>query len=70
MEYLGMPMIEWLKEEPTTAGIPVLVCSAAPDHVQEVEAFLQSKGVGIVYKPFELDGFLAAVTTALQSSGR
>ena len=69
MEYLGMPMIEWLKEEPATADIPVLVCSAAPDHIQEVEAFLKSKGVGIVYKPFELDGLLSAVASALGSAG-
>ena len=69
MEYLGMPMIEWLKEEPSTADIPVLVCSAAPDHIQEVEAFLKSKGVGIVFKPFELDGLLSAVASALGPAG-
>ena len=47
----------------------MLVSSAAPDRIQEVEAYLKSKGVGIDYMPFEMEGPLSAVASVLGSAG-
>ena len=58
------------KMQPTTASIPVVICTAAEKAVREMEGYLVSKNVLVVYKPFELDDLLTSVTLALQSAGK
>ncbi len=69
-ERLGWQMLQLLKMQPATASIPVIICTAAEKAVREMEGYLVSKNVVVVYKPFELDDLLVAVTQALASASR
>lgn len=66
-EKTGWQMLQLLKMHPSTAAIPIIICSAAQQTVQEQEGYLVSKNVLVVYKPFELDDLLHTITQALQS---
>ncbi len=65
----GMQMLQRLKLRPATATIPIIICTAAAPRVQEVEGFLQAKGVRVVYKPFAVEELLTALDEALQATG-
>ena len=69
-EKLGWQMLQLLKMQPTTASIPVIICTAAQKAVREMEGYLVSKNVVVVYKPFELDDLLTAVTQALEPANK
>jgi hypothetical protein len=46
----------------------VLVCSAATNTVQEVEDSLRAKGIGVLYKPFQLTDLVGAIRGLLAGS--
>lgn len=69
-EKLGWQMLQLLKMQPSTASIPVIVCTAAQRAVQEMEGYLVSKNVLVVYKPFELDDLLTTIKQALHARKR
>jgi len=50
----------------STADIPVIVCTAALDAVREQEGYLVSKGVHVVYKPFDIDQLISNVRQLLE----
>jgi response regulator RpfG family c-di-GMP phosphodiesterase len=60
-------MLQMLKMKRSTASIPVIVCTAALDTVQEQEGYLMSQGVHIVYKPFDIDHLMEIVKQALEA---
>ncbi len=64
-EQVGWQMLQKLKMKRKTAQIPVIVCTAAANAVQEMEGYLKSKKVGLVLKPFDIDDLLHAVSRAL-----
>lgn len=66
-ENLGFQMLQKLKMRRSTASIPVIVCTAALQAVREMEGYLQSKGVQVVLKPFEIDDLLDSVKRALKT---
>ncbi len=66
-EKQGWQMLQLLKMHRETASLPVIVCTAAANAVREMEGYLVSKEVFVVYKPFDIDDLLTTVTTALQS---
>ncbi len=63
----GWQMLQMLKMHPPTASIPIVVCTAAVEEAQQQEGYLVSKGVLMVYKPFDLEEFLSVVKEALGS---
>ena len=65
-EAVGWQMLQKLKMRRSTAGIPVIVCTAAVKAVQEMEGYMRAKNVGLVLKPFDIDDLLLAVKTALK----
>ncbi len=65
----GWQMLQMLKMWSSTASIPIIVCTAATQLVREQEGYLVSKGVHVVYKPFDIDELLAAVKQALEIPG-
>ena len=67
-EKLGWQMLQLLKMQPATASIPIIICTAAEKAVREMEGYLVSKDVIVVYKPFELHDLLNAVAQALKIS--
>ena len=67
-EKLGWQMLQLLKMQPATASIPIIICTAAEKAVREMEGYLVSKDVNVVYKPFELHDLLNAVSQALKTT--
>jgi CheY-like chemotaxis protein len=65
-EQIGWQLLQKLKMYRPTASIPVIVCTAAVQKVREMEGYLQSKGIGLVLKPFDIDDLLRAVEQALR----
>src|SRR5579885_3906718 len=55
----GWQMLQMLKMPRSTENIPVIVCTAALDAVREQEGYLVSKGVHVVYKPFDIDQLIS-----------
>lgn len=68
-EKLGWQLLQKLKMRHDTAGIPVIICTAAIREVREIEGYLLAKGVTIVPKPFDIDDLLIAVKNALVEPG-
>ena len=66
-EKTGMQMLQMLKMKRSTAIIPVIICTAALDLVREQEGYLNSQGVHLVYKPFDIDHLMTNVKRLLES---
>jgi DNA-binding response OmpR family regulator len=64
----GWKLLQMLRMYTPTAGIPIIICTAAVREAREQEDFLQSRGITVVYKPFELDELLAAVRASQERS--
>jgi DNA-binding response OmpR family regulator len=64
-EAAGFMMLQQLRMNRATAAIPVIVVSAATTDIQDVEDDLCSKGIGVVYKPFDIDTLLTEVRAKL-----
>ncbi len=62
----GWQMLQMLKMQRSTENIPVIVCTAALDAVREQEGYLVSKGVHVVYKPFDIDQLISNVRQLLE----
>jgi DNA-binding response OmpR family regulator len=60
-EKSGWQMLRKLKMRRSTATIPVIVCTAATREVREIEGYLQSQGIALVPKPFDIDTLLDAI---------
>jgi CheY-like chemotaxis protein len=63
----GWTIYEALIEDPTTASIPVILCTAADLSELHPPAELYAAPVAILYKPFLLDELVIAVKLALAS---
>jgi CheY-like chemotaxis protein len=61
-------MIDLLMLDPATCAIPVIVCSAANEFLQERRAKLEATGYRIIEKPFNLDELLSHVRALLLPS--
>ena len=66
-EKTGMQMLQMLKMQRSTALIPVIICTAALDLVREQEGYLNSQGVHLIYKPFDIDHLMTNVKRLLES---
>src|SRR6202165_3703899 len=66
-EKTGMQMLQMLKMKRSTAIIPVIICTAALDLVREQEGYLNSQGVHLIYKPFDIDHLMTNVKQLLES---
>jgi DNA-binding response OmpR family regulator len=66
-EKYGFQMLEMLKLSRATMSIPVIICTAALQAVREMEGYLVSKGIAVVYKPFDIDDLIKTVNQALET---
>jgi CheY-like chemotaxis protein len=57
--------IEELRADRATAGLPIVLCSAAIRSLDQRAAWLAERGVAVVPKPFELDDLLTAIWQGL-----
>lgn len=60
----GWALLDMLYLDPTTRAIPLILCSAATRHVQEIAPSLASKGILWLEKPFELEKLLEMLQKA------
>ena len=66
-EKIGWQFIQRLKMNRETADIPIIVCSGAIKELKEMEGYLVSKNIGVLYKPFDVDDLLNLVQTKLEN---
>ena len=64
-ELLGWQLLQKLKMDRRTDAIPIVVCTAAVQDVQEQHGYLTEQGVIVVLKPFNVDQLEEAVQSAL-----
>jgi CheY-like chemotaxis protein len=57
----GWQFLQMLKMDRETRDIPVVVCTAAIKLVDDLQAHLETMGVGVVLKPFDIEVLLAEI---------
>ena len=67
--HAGMDVLRTMREQAETAAVPVLVCTADWDFLQEQRAELRGMGCETLAKPFLLAELLAAVEDLLGADG-
>jgi len=67
----GWQFLQMLKMDRDTRAIPVVVCTAAIKLVEDLQPHLDTMGVGVVLKPFDIDHLLEEIDKmwASQESG-
>ncbi|HJT54903.1 MAG TPA: response regulator [Ktedonobacteraceae bacterium] len=60
-QYDGFLLLQKLKLYRPTKDIPVILCTAAVQAMQEQEEILRQKHIPLIYKPFDLDELLQVV---------
>ena len=64
----NIPFWQQLKADPLTSALPLLLCTADANALEEQEDVLREAGVRVVREPFEIGVFLHAVQQALQEA--
>jgi len=67
-EALGWQMLQKLKMYRPTAGIPIVVCTAAVQLMRDLEGHLRAKDIFVVLKPFDIDDMVQVVHLALATA--
>jgi DNA-binding response OmpR family regulator len=67
-EGVGWEFLQLLRMEDATAEVPVLICTTAVKLVQEIAAYLATKQVTVLRKPFGSRDLVTAVQAALQNT--
>jgi DNA-binding response OmpR family regulator len=62
----GWDVLQQLKQDPATRSTPVIVMSAAADHLREMEPCLAEQGIPAIEKPFDVDDLCATIRAALE----
>ena len=57
----GWQFLQMLRMDRDTRDIPVVVCTAAVKLVEDLQPHLDTMGVGVVLKPFDIDHLLAEI---------
>jgi two-component system NtrC family response regulator len=64
-ETATLGVLDLLRLDPATAGLPVVVCSTAPRALSGLDG-REGEGLYLLAKPFDLDRLLAVLATALR----
>ncbi|HEX8032603.1 MAG TPA: response regulator, partial [Ktedonobacterales bacterium] len=64
-ELEGWKMMQKLRMYRPTAKLPIIVSTAAVNQAREQEDHLRAEGIGIIYKPFQIEQFTQAVQQVL-----
>ncbi|MCC7022075.1 MAG: response regulator [Thermomicrobiales bacterium] len=64
-ERRGWQFLEALKLDRETREIPVIVCTAAAQMVEELQTHLDTMGVAVLLKPFDIDALLGIIEKTL-----
>jgi CheY-like chemotaxis protein len=68
VELTGFELISLLTIDPVTHAIPLIVASADSQALREHEAQLTNQGIGILYKPFDLEDLLRLIREKLSQA--
>jgi len=63
----GWQFLQMLKMDRETRKLPVVVCTAAARLVEELQVHLDTMGVAVVLKPFDIDTLLQEIDVAWTS---
>ena len=63
-EKQGWQLAQKLRMTRDTENIPLIICTAATEHVREQEGWLTANAIKVVLKPFKVDDLEIAVTNA------
>ena len=63
----GWQFLQLMKMDREARDIPVIVCTAAAKMVEELQVHLDSMGVIVVLKPFDIDHLLKEIDHVLKS---
>ena len=64
-EESGWQFLQMLKMDRETKDLPVVICTAATQQVDQIRAHLDEMGVGVILKPFDIDHLLEVIKSAL-----
>jgi len=64
----GWDLLRALRQDPSTATLPIVVCTGAVQRVRENAALLHRLRARLVLKPFDIDRLLRAITQDLTTS--
>jgi CheY-like chemotaxis protein len=64
----GWQFLQLLKMDRATADIPVIVCTAAVKLVEELQRHLDTMGVSVVLKPFDIEHLLAKIDNVWETA--
>jgi DNA-binding response OmpR family regulator len=67
-QYSGWDLLTFLQLHPTLHRVPVILCTAAIDEINQRSAWLQEHGIATLIKPFELDELYALIEERLQTA--
>lgn len=59
----GWQLLQTLHMDRATRDIPIIICTGAVKQVTELSAHLESMGVKVVLKPFDIDHLLGVVSS-------
>jgi CheY-like chemotaxis protein len=62
-------LLQMLRMDPGTAGIPIVLCTAAVREVEALQGHLENMGVRVVLKPFNIDQLVTVIADALAKAG-
>jgi CheY-like chemotaxis protein len=63
----GWRFLQMLKLDPRTKAIPLVLCTTGVREARELEPQLTALNIAVVYKPFDIDVLLRAVSLQLGS---
>ncbi len=66
----GHEILELLTLGPSTAAIPIIVCTGDVRYIHDKRDFLAAKGVAVLEKPFDVEALIACVAACLNSKRR
>ncbi len=62
-------LLQMLRMDPGTAGVPIVLCTAAVREVEALAGHLAEMGVEVVLKPFNIDRLTEVIAEALAPAG-
>ena|SRR5579885_3163087 len=65
-EARGLQVVQAIRLTPALKDLPIIVCSAAIREMREMADYFEAQDVTVLFKPFDLDSFLIAVSRGLE----
>jgi len=67
-EESGWQFLQMLKMDRETRDLPIVICTAAVQQVQQIHAHLDEMGIEVLLKPFDIDHLLEVIKNTLDQS--